>query len=129
VLVGTIAVTLNEAVEFTEQPLGAIPGPVTHVGVDDARRAIAAMGAIILRDGPEIAGHGFTQARCEHIDVGLVDKQARVRHQIRLEARNQRLHDRCGSPDPITKGRPINLDAMALEDLLLTIERQLVGIF
>jgi len=88
-LVGGVAVDLQDAVEAVEQLGGVLAAAARRIGVGHSRRTTSpvlrrhsrirtsAPGPVVTRDRPQVSGLGLASARIEHRTARLVAEQPR----------------------------------------------------
>ena len=88
----------------------------------------AAPRAFIPAVGPKAGGLGLASARRQHRDRGVVGKDRLPRQNMPPDGVGQRFQQGGGFADPIRQRRAIQIEPIALEDLALAVEWQMVGI-
>ena len=124
-----VAVDLEDALEAGEMRDRLRRRAVGRIDIGDRRRVGSAPGAIVPRIGPELAGLGPPAPGIEHRRRRLVGEQLRRRLQMRQDALVDRPQMECGASDPVGERRAVEADALALVNLRLAIERQMIGVF
>ena len=128
-LIGTIAIALDDAGEVPEQLFRPDFPATRHVGVGDRRWIGAAMRAIITSDRPEISHLHFAGSGRQDLGSGLIDEQPRARQQVGFHAAAQPPEPSRSSTRPVAHGSPVDLDALPPQRLRLAIEGRVIGIF
>jgi len=80
-------------------------------------------------DGPEEAALGGLSARVQHRRVGFIHKDAVCAAQMSLHVLDDGHQVETGAPDPVAERAAVQIDPLPLEDLGLTIKRQVVAEF
>src|SRR6516164_3058633 len=124
-----VAVDLKDALEAGEMRDRLRRRAVGRVDIGDRRRVGTAPGLIVPRIGPELAGLGPPTPRIEHRRRRLVGEQLRRGLEVRQDALVDRPQMERGAPDPVGERRAVETKALALVDLRLAIERQMVSVF
>lgn len=128
-LVGAIAVALNDAGKIPEQLFRPDFPATRHVGVDDRRWIGTAMCAIITSNRPEISRLHLAGAGRQNLGGGLIDEQPPARQQFRFHPVGQAAEPSGGSTRPVAHGSPVDLDALTPQSLCLPIKGHVIGIF
>ena len=120
------AVDLQHAGVVGQHLAGTVPDPVLGVDVGHRRRQVALPGAVVPGKAPEIAGPGPALAGRQHRQARIVAEQlGRTQH-----AGEQQLPQRLQPPrrpaHPVRQGGAVEMDAVALQDLGLAVQRQAV---
>src|ERR1700722_5780896 len=102
---------------------------IRTVEVDGGRRVRSAPGPVVAGIDPEAAGLGAPPARIEHRDRGVIGEQLLRAEDVFGELLLQRLQPPAGTPDPVSKRRAVDLDAMPGEDLALPVEWKVIAVF
>jgi hypothetical protein len=121
-LVGVIAVALQNAAVAAEQGVGMNVPPAGRVAVDHRRRLIPTPWPIVTRDGPEVALLGPPAARIEHRHHGLVGEQAGGLQQDLPQPRHHRRKLGSRIPGPERQRGAVEIDTLARDDLRLAIK-------
>ena len=129
ILVGTIAVALDDAGEVAKQPFRPDFLATGHVGVDDRRWIGATMRAIIMSDRSEISRLHLAGAGCQHLGGGLIDEQPGTRQEVSFHPAGQAPEAARGSPRSVAHGSPVDFDTPTHKRLRLAIEGHVIGIF
>lgn len=124
-----IAVDLNDPFEPRQMSSGTLGATIRAVKVDRRRWISPAPGPLIAGIDPEPAGLGAAAAGIEHRDWGVIGEQ-RLRGEDMLgEPCLQRLQLPAGAADPVRQGRAVELDAVAGEDLALSVKWEMIAVF
>ena len=129
-VVGLIGVALQETPlisgeEFQRMRLA----PAGGIMEQNDGRAGAGMAAIIGNHGPEIAALGGLPPRVQHGRAGFIDEDAVRAAQMDAHVVDDRHQMETGAADPVAERAPIQIDPLPLEDLRLTIKRQMIAEF
>ena len=129
VLVGGIAVDLQNAAEALEMAFHMLRPAARRIAIDDGGRIAAAPGPVVASISPELAALHALAARIEDGAARLVGKQFRRGFQELEQARLQGSQQRRRTADPIGERRAVEIDALAAIDLRLPIQRTVISVF
>src|SRR3546814_11070260 len=104
-LIGAIAVALDDASGVPEQLFRPDFPATRHVSVDDRRWIGAAMRAIITSDRPEISRLHLAGAGRQALGGGLIDEQPRARQQVRFHPASQAAEPGSGRSEERRVGK------------------------
>ena len=128
-VIAGVSVNLENALEATECLTCIFASTAWRINVDDARRIRAVPWPIVASDCPQIAGLCFATSRIEHGHCRFIAEQFGRSFQQLQHPRDDRLQRKGAAPHPIGQTGAIDLDALALQDLVLAIQRQMISIF
>ena len=128
-LVGRIAIDLQHAFEPSQMRDRPAGGAVGRVDVGDTGWIGSAPGPVVTGVSPELAGLGAPAPGIEHGCRGLVGKQLTRALQRLQQTRVHRPEQEGRAPDPVGQRRTVEGDTLTGEDLRLSVERQVVGVF
>jgi hypothetical protein len=120
-LVGGVAVTLQDAAIAAEQCVAMLVPASEGVGVDHRGRVLAAPGPIIACDRPEVALFGAASARIEHRHDCLVGEQTRRGQHDFLQPSDDRRDLGSRRADPGRQRRAVERQALSCPDLRLSV--------
>ena len=120
------AVDLQHAGVVGQHLAGAVPDPVLGVDVGHRRRQVALPGAVVPGEAPEIAGPGPALAGRQHRQARVVAEQLGRTQHAGEQQLPQRLQPPCRPAHPVRQGGAVEMDAVALQDLGLAVQRQAV---
>jgi hypothetical protein len=127
-LVGPVAIALQDAAVAAEQRVGVDMTPARRVAVNHRGWLASAPWAIVARNRPEVSLFGPTATRIEHRHDGLVGEDpCRGEHHL-AQPRHHWGNFRRGVPHPERQGGPLEDDALPRQDLRLAIQRQMIGV-
>ena len=123
-----IAVGMHQAAEAGEMVLRVLALAVAREAIPGRRRSRAAPGPLVADIGPEPGGPGLAGAGREHADRRVVGEDRPGREHVPADGVGQRREQRGRLADPVGQGGAVEVEPVALEDLALAIERQVVGV-
>ena len=127
-LVGRIAVALQDAAVAPEHLVVVLLPAPRGVAVDHRRRVAPAPGPVVARHCPEVARLGPAPAWIEHRHHRLVGEHPRRGQQDLAQPGHHGRDLGRGIPHPERQRGPVQLHALPGHDLRLAIQRQMVGI-
>src|SRR5262245_44821349 len=92
-------------------------------------RAGSEPGALVTNVGPDPCRPGAALAWRLQLDRGVVGEDRLTAQNVAADGIGDRLEQGRGLADPVTKGRAIELDAVALENLRLPVQGQVITVF
>src|SRR3954453_8440964 len=85
-------------------------------------------GPLVADIGPDPRRLGVAIARRLQLDRGVIGEDRLTAQDMTADRVGQRLQQRRRLADPVGQGRAVEVDAFALEDLRLAIERQMIAV-
>ena len=122
-----ISIGVHPAVEPGEMNLRVLALAITGVPIPVRGRGIAAPRPFVAGKGPKPCGLGLAVG--QHADRRVIGKDRLCRQDVAADGIGQRLQQGCRLADPIGQGRSVEVEAFTVEDLALTVKRQMIGIF
>ena len=123
-----IAVGVHPAAEASEVILGVLTFPISREPIPGGGRGRAIPGAFVAGIGPEPCRLGLSRAGGEHADRRVVGEDRLGRQDMTPDGIGEGFQQGGGLADPVGQCRAIQIEAFAVEDLALAVERQVVGI-
>jgi hypothetical protein len=127
--VAGVAVDLEDAGEAGKMRDRLRRLSIGRIDIGDRRRVGSAPRPVVPRIGPELAGLGAASAWVEHRGRRLVGEQLRRRPEVGENALANRTQVEGGAADPVGERRAVEAQALALVNLRLAIQRQMIGAF
>jgi hypothetical protein len=124
----SIGVSVHPACEGGEVPLRVLASTIRGEAVVDCRWGRTCPGPLVADVGPQPRGGRAAGARREHVQRRVVGEDRLARQHVPADGVGERLQQRSRAPNPVGQGGALEVDALALEDLALAIERQVVGV-
>ena len=121
-----VAINLQHATEVFQMQSGALTLAVHGIDEGSGRRGGPAPGPVIHRVAPQPPGLGFAPAGIEHRQGGVVGEDFFLRGDMGQHPLIERPQPPAGPTHPVAEGRAIEQDTLALEDLRLAIQRQVI---
>lgn len=84
--------------------------------------------AVITGVGPEPGGLGLAGAGGEHAHGRIVGEDRLGRQDMAADRVGQRFQQGGGLANPVGKGRSVEVEPLAVEDLALAVKRQVISI-
>ena len=103
------------------------PLPIAGEAIPRRRRCLAAPWSFVTDVGPEPCGLGPAGARGEQRNRSVVHEDCLGLQHMPADGVGQRLQQRRRLADPVRQGRSVEINAVAVIDLALPVERQMIG--
>lgn len=112
-----------------QMPCWLLAFTVPRAAIERCRRGWAYPSHFIPNIGPKTSGFGLARAGRQHHHWRAVCENRLSRQHMASDRRGQQFQQGGGLSDPTGEGLAFEIDAFALEDLALPIQRQVVCVF
>ena len=123
-----VAIGVHPAPEAREVARRVGTLPVRREAVERGRRDVAPPWALVADVGPQPRGPRLAGAGREHLHRCVVRVDRLAAQDVPADRLGQRLQQRGALAHPAGQRRAVEVDALALEDLALAVERKMVGV-
>ena len=129
-VVDPVAITLQVATAIVLQEGASMHLAASRCIVEDGNRWIGSSVAPVIRDDrPEVPGSGGAIAGLENRSPRFIDEDASGVPQMLAHVLDHRLQVEGGTAHPVAERAAVKLDALALVDVGLTVERKMITKF